>query len=131
MYIVAVIQSARLENKHEVFCDMVDRYERIPKTVFFVDRGYESYNNISHVNEKGLYYLFRTKDKKCKRKHVYQVNYTITIHICQYFLSKMAENSPPDVETLFSKEILPVRPGRHNPRKIDHQKAFIFLYRAS
>ena len=26
-------------------------------------RGYEYYNNIAHVNEKGLYYPFRVKDK--------------------------------------------------------------------
>ena len=63
MYIDAVIQPARLENEHGAFCDMVDRYEGVQKTVFIVDRGYESYNNIAHVNERGLYYLFRVKDK--------------------------------------------------------------------
>ncbi len=282
MYLDAVIQRGRLENENRAFRDMVDRYEGIPQTIFIADRGYESYNNIAHVNEKGLYYLFRVKDKnsngilcglnlpdeeeydvnisvqltrkctkevlshpeiykrsrskdfldfidldknpfyllefrvlrfpisdteyeciitnlpsdeftgndlkilygmrwgietsfrelkyavgmtcfhsrkveyimqeiwarmllynfceiiinhvsieKCKRKHIYQVNHTIAIHICRYFLSKMAEKSPPDVEALISKEILPVRPGRHNPRKVDHQKPFSFLYRAS
>ena len=40
----------------------------------------------------------------------------------------MAEKSPPDVEALISKEILPVRPGRHDPRKVDHKKAVSFLY---
>ena len=38
----------------------------------------------------------------------------------------MAEKSPPDVE-----EILPVRPGRHDPRKVDHKKAVSFLYRVA
>ena len=41
----------------------------------------------------------------------------------------MAEKSPPDVEA--SKEILPVRPGRHDPRKVDHKKAVSFLYRVA
>jgi len=67
--------------------------------------------------------------KKCTQKHVYQINYTFAIHICKYFISKMAEISPPDVEALISKEILPVRLGRHVPRKVDHKKAVSFLYR--
>lgn len=43
----------------------------------------------------------------------------------------MAEKSPPDVETLINKETLPVHPGCHNPRKVDHKKAVRFLYRAA
>ena len=69
--------------------------------------------------------------EKCTKKHTYQVNYTYAIHICRYFISKMAEKSPPDVEALISKEILPVRPGRHDPRKVDHKKAVSFLYRVA
>lgn len=68
---------------------------------------------------------------KCTNKHVYQINYTFAIHICRYFISKMAGKSPPDVEALISKEILPVRPGRHDPRKVDHKKAVSFLYRVA
>lgn len=68
---------------------------------------------------------------KCTQKHVYQVNYTFAIHICRYFISKMAEKSSPDVEALIRKEILPVRPGRHDPRKVDHKKAVSFLYRVA
>ena len=43
----------------------------------------------------------------------------------------MAEKSPPDVEALINKEILPVRLGRHDPRKDDHKKAVSFLYRVA
>ena len=43
----------------------------------------------------------------------------------------MAEKSPPDVEAVISQEILPVRPGRHDPRKVDHKKAVSFLYRVA
>ena len=62
IYTDVVIQPARIENEHKVFCDMVDRYSGSPKTVFIVDRGYESYNNLAHVQEKGTFYLFRCKD---------------------------------------------------------------------
>ncbi len=283
-YTDIIIQPARKGNEHKAFCDMVDRYAGKQKTIFIVDRGYESYNNIAHVIEKSAFFLFRGKDinssgilsgsknklpstetfdvtlsllltrkwtnevlkhpetyrrfrnkdnfdfldleehayynmnlrvlrfpiseteyecvitnlpreefssedvkklyamrwgietsfrelkyavgltsfhskkreyitqeiwarlilynfceiitahvtiKKCTQKHVYQINYTFAIHICRYFISKMAEISPPDVEALISKEILPVRLGRHDPRKVDHKKAVSFLYRVA
>lgn len=69
--------------------------------------------------------------EKCTPKYDYQVNYTFAIHVCRYFISKMAEKSPPDVETLIKKEILPVRLGRHNHRKVNHKKAVSFLYRVA
>lgn len=62
VYTNIVIQPARMENEHKAFCDMVDRYTGTEKTVFIVDRGYESYNNLAHVFEKGAFFLFRCKD---------------------------------------------------------------------
>ena len=59
----------------------------------------------------------------------FNLNYKFAIHICRYFISKMAEKSPPDVEVLISKEILPVRPGRHDPHKVTPKKVVSFLYR--
>lgn len=243
IYTDIIIQPARNENEHKAFCDMVDRYNGEEKTIFIVDRGYESYNNLAHVMEKNVFFLFRCKDinssgilsgskhklpdeehayydmtlrvlrfpisetvyecvitnlpaddfsaeeikklyamrwgietsfrelkyavgltsfhakkreyitqeiwarlilynfceiitahvsiQKCTTKHTYQINYTFAIHICRYFISKMAEKSPPDVEALIGKEIFPVRPGRHDPRKVDHKKAVSFLYRVA
>lgn len=284
IYTDAIIQPARNENEHKAFCDMVDRYVSNDKTIFIIDRGYESYNNLAHVFEKCAFVLVRAKDinssgilsglkhllpskdefdeeieitltrkgtnevvnhpeiykcfhkkdsfdyidleenpfykmklrilrfpiseteyeciitniptnafstkeikdlyamrwgietsfrelkyavgltsfhskkreyitqeiwarlllynfcevitahvsvQKCTEKHTYQINYTFAIHVCRYFISKMAEKSPPNVEALISKEILPVRPGRHDPRKVDHKKVVSFLYRVA
>lgn len=60
-------------------------------------------------------------------KHIYQMNYTIAIHICRYFLRN--DISPPDVEKLIQKNLLPVRPGRSDPRKVRPKSAVSFLYR--
>lgn len=62
-------------------------------------------------------------------KHVYQMNYTIAIHICRYFLRNNI--SPPDVEKLIQKNLLPVRPGRSDPRKIKRKSVVSFLYRVT
>ncbi len=65
-----------------------------------------------------------------KRKYSYQLNYTRAIHICRFFLSIQKE-APPDVEVLISRELLPVRPGRTDPRKVKPQAAVSFLYRVA
>ena len=64
-------------------------------------------------------------------KHTYQLNYTRAIRICCYFLSIKKEKAPPDVEYLIGHELLPIRPGRIDPRKVKPQSAISFLYRAA
>lgn len=63
-------------------------------------------------------------------KHTYQVNYTMAIHICRYFF-KIADIKPPNVEALIQKYILPVRTGRHDPRKVKAHGSVSFLYRVA
>ena len=41
------------------------------------------------------------------------------------------EKAPPDVEYLIGHELLPIRPGRIDPRKVKPQSAISFLYRAA
>ena len=71
-----------------------------------------------------------TKQNNRRRKHLYQLNYTRAIHICRFFLTTRKE-APPDVEHLISQELLPVRPGRSDPRKVKVQSAVSFLYRVA
>ena len=63
IYVDAVIQNRRDWNEHEAFVSMVDR-SKIPKALVIADRGYESYNNMAHIQEKGWYFLIRVKDGK-------------------------------------------------------------------
>lgn len=70
-------------------------------------------------------------EKKEGCKHSYQLNYTRAIRICCYFLSIKKEKAPPDVEHLIGHELLPIRPGRRDPRKVKPQSMISFLYRAA
>lgn len=70
------------------------------------------------------------KQKRRQRKHTYQLNYTRAIYICRHFLS-IKEGDPPDIEKLISRELLPVRTGRSDPRKVKPQSAVSFLYRVA
>lgn len=69
--------------------------------------------------------------QKGNRKHIYQLNYTRAIRICCHFISLKEEKAPPDVEYLISHELLPVRTGRTDPRKVKPQSAVSFLYRVA
>lgn len=62
-------------------------------------------------------------------KHVYQLNFTIAIHICRYFLQN--DIDPPSVEILIQKNLLPIRAERSNPRKVKRKSVVSFLYRVS
>ena len=70
-------------------------------------------------------------EQKDSRKWVYQVNYTYAIYICKDYF-RCRDPSPPDVISRISSEILPVRPGRQDLRKISKRKDFVwFVYRVS
>ena len=68
---------------------------------------------------------------KVDTKHIYQVNFTVAINICKHFLRLLSNAHPPDVEALIRKNVLPVRPGRKDVRKIYPKAAVSFLYRVA
>ena len=61
VYTDALIQKSRGGNEHMALIGMLDR-ATIPHAVLLADRGYEGYNNLAHLHEKGWSYLFRIKD---------------------------------------------------------------------
>lgn len=64
-------------------------------------------------------------------KYSYQANFTAAIKICKYFFRCLNDASPPDVEALIQKNILPIRNGRSDPRKVKPKPAVSFLYRVA
>ena len=61
IYTDALIQKSHNGNEHRALVEMVDR-SAILQAILLADRGYESYNNMAHLQEKGWKYLFRIKD---------------------------------------------------------------------
>lgn len=60
-----IIQPCRKRNEYSAFCQMVDAADvNNPKTVYFCDMGYASYNNFAHVIEHDQYFLIRCNDKR-------------------------------------------------------------------
>ena len=68
------------------------------------------------------------------KRHHYQVNFTVAVHVCRHFLRSKDDEPPPDVEALIHKNILPIRPirpGQQNTRKIRYKSAVSFVYRVA
>ena len=63
-YMDAILQPVRHKDEFRAFCDMVDRQDVPDDTawVYIGDRGYCSYNDMAHVQEKHQFFLFRSKD---------------------------------------------------------------------
>ena len=64
IYTDAIVQGGQNKNEHRAFVTMVDRDEVPTPTIYMADRGYESYNNMAHIIEKGQKFLIRVKDSK-------------------------------------------------------------------
>lgn len=62
MYIEALLQSRRAANEHKALTILVDRTCIHGNAILIADRGYESYNNLAHIERKGWNYLIRIKD---------------------------------------------------------------------
>ena len=64
-------------------------------------------------------------------KYMYQVNFTMAIHICKHFFKILKNKKPLNVEELIQRNILPVRPGRQAKRNIKPHSSVSFIYRVA
>ena len=89
----------------------------------------------SKVLPEAFEYLFKSfTDDNLPMKNndkTKQVNFTIAIYICREYLRNKRNLSSPDVINLIEKHVLPVRPGRKDPRKVKPQASVSFLYRVA
>ena len=65
------------------------------------------------------------------RKWTYQVNFTMGLYICLDYFRHPNINSPPQLENLISKYILPIRPNRTDKRKMKPKSVVGFIYRVA
>ena len=66
-------------------------------------------------------------NRNANRKYTYQVNFSAAVHICRQFIRGSV--SPPKLETLLLKFLVPIRPGRKEPRHTNHIRFTGFYYR--
>lgn len=125
IYTDALVQPLKHRNEHQAFVTMVDRDTSTIPTIFIADRGYESYNNMAHVIEKGQYFLIRVKDLgRCgiisglslPDKAEFDVTVSVALTRSQSFETKnrtlkyLAHTTPFDYLPAFSRKSIPVPP---------------------
>ena len=66
LYLDATIQGVRGHNESRGLLEMVKRSELTKKVILVADRGYESYNNIAHLENKGWNYVIRVRSSDVK-----------------------------------------------------------------
>ena len=64
LYLDAVVQKRRAANENAALVSMVDRSEIQESVILTADRGYESYNTLEHIAQKGWKYLIRLRESK-------------------------------------------------------------------
>ena len=61
VYVDAIVQPG-IGSEDKGLTAMVDRSDINDKVIVTLDRGYESYNNMAHIEQKGWHYVIRVKD---------------------------------------------------------------------
>lgn len=62
VYVDASVQPKKGMNEHKALVSMVDQSEISGNVIAIMDRGYESFNNIAHFQEKSWHYIIRAKE---------------------------------------------------------------------
>ena len=67
--------------------------------------------------------------EKKQRKYTYKANFSVAAHMCRLFYQ--GKTTSPNLETIISRNIIPVRPDRHRERKLTVKIFHGFLYRVA
>ena len=62
VYVDATMQGKKRMNEHSALVSMIDRSNIPGKVIVLMDRGYESFNNIAHLQEKEWNFIIRAKE---------------------------------------------------------------------
>ena len=61
LYVDALVQPRHQADEVGAFVSMIDRFPFDERVIFTADRGYESYNVLAHIEQRGMRYLIRVK----------------------------------------------------------------------
>ncbi len=100
-YLDADLSGKRTIDERKAMCAMVDR-SRFEKALLIADRGYESYNLMAHVQEKGWFYLIRTKDTVTKSGIVASLDLPKTEEFDLFVNLNLTTKTNNDTKTLFA-----------------------------
>ena len=116
----AIVFKRKEAFENRALTEMVDRSTIKGKVIVIMDRGYEAYNNMAHIQEKGWFYLIRVKDfGQHKTGILHGLNLSDTAEFDEYIDLNLTRKQTNEMKKLFQK--------KNEYRKIAHNKTFDYL----
>lgn len=116
----AIVFKRKEAFENKALTEMVDRSTIKGKVIVIMDRGYEAYNNMAHIQEKGWFYLIRVKDfGQHKTGILHGLDLPDTAEFDEYIDLNLTRKQTNEMKKLFQK--------KNEYRKIAHNKTFAYL----
>lgn len=116
----AIVFKRKEAFENKALTEMVDRSTIKGKVIVIMDRGYEAYNNMAHIQEKGWFYLIRVKDfGQHKTGILHGLDLPDTAEFDEYIDFNLTRKQTNEMKKLFQK--------KNEYRKIAHNKTFDYL----
>lgn len=116
----AIVYKPKAASEHKALVSMVDRSLLTGKIIVIADRGYEAYNNMAHIQEKGWHYLIRIKDF---HSHSSGILHGLTLpeedEFDEHIHLKLSRKQTNEMKALFK--------DRNHYKFIAHDKTFDYL----
>ena len=116
----AIVFKRKEAGENKALTTMVDRSAIKEKAIVIMDRGYEAYNNMAHIQEKGWFYLIRIKDfGQHKTGILHGLELPDVDEFDEYIDLKLSRKQTNEMKQLFQK--------KNAFRRIAHNKTFDYL----
>lgn len=116
----AIVFKCKEAGENKALTAKVDKSTIAGKTIVIMDRGYEAYNNMAHIQEKGWFYLIRIKDfGQHKTGILHGLELPDVDEFDESIDLKLSRKQTNEMKKLFQK--------KNAFRKISHNKTFDYL----
>lgn len=116
----AIVFKCKEAGENKALTAMVDKSTIAGKAIVIMDRGYEAYNNMAHIQEKGWFYLIRIKDfGQHKTGILHGFELPDLDEFDEYIDLNLSRKQTNEMKKLFQK--------KNAFRKIAHNKTFDYL----
>lgn len=116
----AIVFKCKEAGENKALTAMVDKSTIAGKAIVIMDRGYEAYNNMAHIQEKGWFYLIRIKDfGQHKTGILHGLELPDVDEFDEYIDLNLSRKQTNEMKKLFQK--------KNAFRKIAHNKTFDYL----
>jgi len=106
-YLDVVIQAIRKKNEKRAVTDMVDRSNTLAKVLLMLERVYEGYNIMAHIEKKNWNYLIRVRDPQGKSNMLTKLNLPLDKEFDKQVKVNLSRRNTKELKSDVSHRLLP------------------------